>query len=101
MNYRVHHEADSEQTEAFDYLEQQSYGLGKRFNAEISYAIQRICEHPFACQELECGARRRNLVKFPYGIFYVIENKEIIIIAFAHWKRDPNYWLYRLPQNTH
>ena len=37
--------------------------------------------------------RRRVLRRFPYSIFYVVDPDVIIIVALAHHKRRPGYWL--------
>jgi len=37
---------------------------------------------------------RRHLVrKFPFGILYRIEPEKIVIIAVAHLRRRPGYWI--------
>jgi hypothetical protein len=39
--------------------------------------------------------RRRVLHKYPYSMFYVLEDGAIVIVAIAHHKRRPGYWLPR------
>jgi len=36
--------------------------------------------------------RRKLTRRFPYGIFFVIENDKIIVIAIMHTKRNPDDW---------
>jgi toxin ParE1/3/4 len=33
---------------------------------------------------------------FPYAVRYTIEADYILIVAIAHGKRQPGYWLHRL-----
>ena len=40
-------------------------------------------------------AQRMEFLKFPYAIIYSIEPDHIRIIAVAHNKRKPGYWLIR------
>ena len=40
--------------------------------------------------------RQRVLRRYPYSIFYVTEAGVIVIVAVAHHKRRPGYWLSRL-----
>jgi hypothetical protein len=40
--------------------------------------------------------RPRVLQRFPYSIIYLVERNEIVIVAVAHHKRRPGYWLDRL-----
>jgi len=41
---------------------------------------------------------RRCLTRvFPYAILYTIEEDYILIVAVAHFSREPGYWKYRIP----
>jgi 1,2-phenylacetyl-CoA epoxidase catalytic subunit len=88
--------AKNEFKEAKQYYEIQQEGLGKRFDENIKEAIKRIKKYPEAWQ-IEVGNVRRCLVhKFPYKILYSIRNKKILILAFAHLHRKPEYWIDRI-----
>jgi len=42
------------------------------------------------------GEVRRALVRrFPYGVFYVVEGQALLVLAVAHVRRQPAYWLAR------
>jgi len=41
-------------------------------------------------------ARRRVLRRFPYSIVFLLEPAEIVIVAVAHHKRRPGYWIGRV-----
>jgi hypothetical protein len=34
--------------------------------------------------------------RFPYAVVYGIEDETIIVIAIAHTRRKPTYWVERL-----
>ncbi|MEQ1737245.1 MAG: hypothetical protein ABL886_12675 [Rhodoglobus sp.] len=40
--------------------------------------------------------RRRVLRRFPYSVISLLERDEITIVAVAHHRRRPGYWLQRL-----
>jgi hypothetical protein len=40
--------------------------------------------------------RKRSLKRFPYHLIYLVQNQELLILAIAHHKRDPFYWIDRL-----
>ena len=40
--------------------------------------------------------RRRVLRRNPFAIVYLIDDGAIVIVAVAHHKRRPGYWLPRL-----
>lgn len=41
--------------------------------------------------------RRALVAGFPFWIIYVDGPDELYVLAFAHQKRDPAYWLERVP----
>jgi len=44
----------------------------------------------------ELGLRRALLPHFPFGIVFLQTAEEIRIVAVAHAKRQPEYWLHRV-----
>lgn len=90
-------EAQAEFLAAVQYYEDCQHGLGRRFRHVVEFAIQKIVETPFRYRVLKAPFRRHLLSKFPYSIIYSIEPDHIRIIAVAHNKRKPGYWLNRAP----
>ncbi len=82
-------------TEAAKYYEHQAAGLGVEFLLELEHAVETIKEAPTTWPIIEGQLRRRLLRRFPFGVLYHIDEKEIIIIAVAHLRRKPNYWKTR------
>ncbi len=80
---------------AVRYYENCQTGLGRRFRLAVESALQDIMETPFRYRVLHSPFRRCLLQKFPYAIIYSIEPDHIRIIAVAHTKRKPGYWLSR------
>jgi hypothetical protein len=71
-------------------------GLEKEFFICIEAAINTIKREPQLFSKLNKeGARKFNIQKFPYGIYYFIEGKEIIITAALHLHDNPNKWKNR------
>ena len=90
--------AEQELSEAVDYYEAQSPGLGFEFFEEVWAAIERIAQYPKAWQFVSRRARRCQTHRFPYSVIYQVcegEN-EILIIAIAHLHRKPSYWWNRI-----
>lgn len=95
MSFSFHPEAEDEFNNAIDHYEEIEAGLGYDFALEVYSTIRRSVELPKAWAVLE-GTIRRSLVKrFPYGILYSEEQKEIYIIAVMNLHREPGYWKYR------
>ena len=85
--------ARKEMADAIRFYENRVHGLGKRLESEIVRASSRISEHPEAWP-VERGTIRKCLLhKFPYKLVYSVETDHIFVIAFAHQRRMPNYWM--------
>ena len=86
-------DARAEFLEAVQYYEDCQAGLGRRFRMTVEAAVKSIAETPFRYRVLHAPFRRYLLTNFPYTIIYCIEPGNILIIAVAHTKRKPEYWI--------
>ena len=70
-------------------------GLGMQFTSEIDRAVGRAAENPdrfpIKHRDIRCVQARR----FPYSVFYRIEQGRIVILAVFHARRDPAIWQTR------
>jgi len=89
------HDARAEFLEAVQYYEDSQIGLGRRFRVAVESAVKSIAENPFRYRVLHPPFRSYLLLNFPYAIIYCIEPENILIIAVAHTKRKPGYWIKR------
>ncbi|SFP73938.1 type II toxin-antitoxin system RelE/ParE family toxin [Hydrogenimonas thermophila] len=76
-----------------EYYNLQEEKLGDKFKKEIQTSIDNIITFPKLYPEVENNIRRCLLHKFPYSIFYTIDNDTIIILSVAHQRRKPYYWI--------
>ncbi len=91
-------EALAEYEEAARYYAAQQPGLDLRFIACIEDAIALICEAPERSRVFAGREVRRVLTRvFPYAVLYAIEPNHVLIVAVAHYSREPGYWQHRLP----
>jgi len=90
--------ARSELRAAVRYYEERRPGLGGEFRAQVRNAVERIERLPHAWPNLSENTRRCRLSRFPYGVIYVVDNGEVVIVAIAHSHRDPVYWRNRLEE---
>jgi plasmid stabilization system protein ParE len=70
--------------------------LGERFEAAITEAMARIMERPNLIALRPEGYRRLNLRDFPCYIAYAVRGDSVWIVAVAHARRRPKYWIRRL-----
>jgi plasmid stabilization system protein ParE len=87
-------EADVEA--AFDWYEGEEPGLGFEFLEELRAAYQRILDHPFGYQDLRSGIRRALTHRFPYAVYFSVEEETIVIVAVLSTPRDPAEWQRRI-----
>ena len=80
---------------AFEWYENERSGLGLEFLDELRAAYHRIADGPLKYQELRGGIRRALLGRFPYAIYFAIEEEIVVVVAVLHASRDPAEWQRR------
>lgn len=88
-------EAELDIQDAYQFYESRSQGLGSEFVRAIDACFSKIGRNPMAYSPIHAQIRRALIRKFPYGIFYFVEDKRIIVIACFHAKQDPQRWQQR------
>lgn len=91
----VRPEAETELADAFNWYEQQIAGLGNRFLLSIDAAINSIRRDPLRYPIIYKNARRALTRRFPYQIFFTVDNSQIVVIAVFHGMRNPTVWQNR------
>lgn len=82
------------------YFAEASSVISQGFADTVKSAILDICKAPTRWRIVESpGIRRRVLRKFPFVIYYRLEEagEQVTIYAVMHCSRRPGYWKYRLP----
>jgi plasmid stabilization system protein ParE len=88
-------EAQLELLDAISFYEEARPGLGRRFKDELDLRLQRLRDHPEAYRVRKGGYRRLNLTVFPYYIPYILRAGTLWVLAVAHSRRKPEYWIER------
>ena len=93
----VRPEAEAEVQTAFDWYEKQSDGLGFEFLRALDACLSGITRNPLAYTGVHQKNVRRALVRrFPYALFYLVDEDTIVVIAVFNVKRQPIDWLRRI-----
>ncbi|NJO73103.1 MAG: type II toxin-antitoxin system RelE/ParE family toxin [Leptolyngbyaceae cyanobacterium RM1_406_9] len=96
MEVVFHPLAEQELLDTASYYEEQSQGLGLEYLADIESAINLLIRYPATGMVVRGSIRRLILPKFPYSLLYRIVDGDLIrILAVAHHKRKPQYWIDR------
>lgn len=97
---RISEEADAEMVEAARWYETHRVGLGTELLDAVDTAVVRIAETPRLGSLVpgisDQSIRRRAVRRFPYHVVYIELSERLQILAVAHDRRRPGYWMGRL-----
>lgn len=82
-------EAEEDIRSAQAWYESQRENLGRAFVTEIDRTLESIREHPEAYPQYFKTARRVLCRRFPYAVYFVYDNSDIMILAVLHQRRHP------------
>jgi len=94
-NFIVRPEAEQDISEAFDWYEEQRKGLGHEFLLRVEATLDSLVYEPYVYAPIYKDIRRKLLRRFPYGVFYVVGDDNIVVLAVIHAKRHPRTWKLR------
>ena len=98
---RLSPEAIDELVEAAVWYRARRPGLESEFLAEFDRVLPLIGSSPASFPRLldmpeDLVIRRALLPRFPYAVIFMALGTEIRVLAVAHAKRRPGYWLDRV-----
>ncbi len=79
------------------WYEAREDGLGREFVLQLDEALRQIATHPNASPiwRSDRPYRKQLVGRFPYVIFFEASEEGVTVVAVAHQKRQPGYWLDR------
>ncbi len=96
MIYRFHPDAEAEHLETVAFYETQRAGLGASYIAEIESFLELVCEAPTRYPvQIDPDIRRVMLRRFPFTVLYRETEDAVLVLAVAHHRHRPSYWLGR------
>ncbi|MBX3470370.1 MAG: type II toxin-antitoxin system RelE/ParE family toxin [Planctomycetes bacterium] len=96
---QVEPEARDEYLSAQDWYEAQRPGLGEDYLTaviETLARLQAIEQHPVVRTVAGQPVRQAHVRRFPYRVVFMETPDAIRVLAIAHDKRRPDYWLRRV-----
>ncbi len=88
-----HAEADVDG--AMSWYESERPGLGIEFLHDLNVVLERVEANPFQFPIVHEETRRGMLGRFPYGVFFTVGDKQILVLAIVHLHRHPDTWKRR------
>ena len=97
MDYQiiVRPEAEQDLRDAFSWYESHKPGLGFDFKHCVEEVLSRLTRTPYIYPKVYKQVKRAFIKRFPFGIFYVVEENRVVILAVLHARRNPEYWKKR------
>ena len=96
MTYRLHPAAVAEHLDSVAFYESRTPGLGADYLDQFEVAMRRVVESPLLSPiEVPPEIRIAYLQRFPFSILFRVGQNEIQVLAIAHQRRRPRYWLGR------
>ena len=97
----LHPAALEELLAEIEYLEDAEPGLGEKYFSEVQRRVRQATRFPASGApilgfEARYDVRRFGLRTFPAAVITASIRGELIVIAVAHTRRDPEYWRERL-----
>jgi toxin ParE1/3/4 len=90
-----HRAASAEFLEASSWYESKRSGLAAEFTDEIDRCVCLASEKPLQFAVIHKDIRRVIANRFPYGVYYRVEEQRIVVLAVFHSSRDPALRLAR------
>lgn len=82
-------EAEHDLKEAYAWYEAQIPGLGADFLLHVDAQLKSLQRSPLQNPVVHQEVRRCLIRRFPYSIFYIVEDERVVVLAVFHAKRDP------------
>lgn len=97
MIINVHPKAQDELLESVLWYNIRKPRLGNEFFDTISSVIDQISQNPkqFPYLTNEKQIQVKVVKRFPFSVIFKVEADQLLILAVAHNKRKPNYWIKR------
>jgi len=94
MTYRliVRKRAEKHLAEAYAWYENQRAGLGNEWLLCVEARLETVKSNPYLFQVRYKSIRCALVPRFPYGIYYFVDESKIIVMAVFHLSRNPKLW---------
>ena len=90
-------QADDDIQSAFNRYEEFQKGRGELFMRQLDAALTLLRQHPDIAPVYSGRYRRLLMRDFPYGVFYEVQPKRIVVGAIVDLRQDPE----RIRQKLH
>jgi|SRR5215203_679609 len=99
---RVHIDAEHELNAVAEWYDAQRAGLGDKFLSAYGHILDTLEMAPqqgaptIPFEHQQDAIRKLPFRRFPYDVVYAHDASSVLIVAIAHHRQLPGYWLKRL-----
>jgi len=73
------------------YYNLEKEGLGEKFKSFIQNEVDMIFKSPYLYPVMIEPVHRKVINKFPYNIFYRVDENAVVILSISHQRKKPVY----------
>lgn len=84
--------AEDDIESAWSSYESIQHGLGDRFADAVFAKINLVCENPLAYGLFRRKIRACPVRKFPFVVYYIARESDVLIVAVQHGRRSSRRW---------
>ena len=88
----IRRRAEDDIRDARDWYDRIRPELGQRFGDELDAVIERLGDYPLIYAPIYRGIRRAMTRRFPYAVYFVVEDDRVSVLRVLHYARDPREW---------
>ncbi len=92
---RYHPRAADEVDEALRWYADRSRIAARAFLGELEVTAERVLEAPERHPRYRADTRRLLFPRYPFSLIYRTKGGDIEVVAVAHHRRRPGYWIAR------
>lgn len=85
-------QAEADLARAKRWHEDEQIGLGERFRREVFATVDQLRNYPESAPRVRGDIRRAVIRRFPYSVFYIAREHQLVVLRVLHSARDPNAW---------
>jgi plasmid stabilization system protein ParE len=90
-----HPAAQEEADRAREWYAARSKVAAAGFISDLEHAVGRVREAPERWPRIAGGMRRYVFPRYPFNLVYRVTPEFVEIVAVAHHRRQPGYWISR------
>lgn len=95
MRVEFHPDAETDAEEARRWYAERSAIAARAFLTEMIAAVDHVSQSPEIWPRYLAGTRRYVFPRFPFSLVYRLANDVMTVVAVAHHRRTPGYWVER------